>query len=71
MLIYAKGEADPVTYEVRNSGKRLEVAALDLSGSLEDILDRVEQIADRIRRLRDEARIQLLGLGSQFDGVMC
>ena len=52
MLIYAEGEADPVIHDVRNSGKRLEVAALDLSGSLGDILIRVEDIADRIRRLR-------------------
>ena len=42
-------------HEVRHSGKSLEVAALDLSGTLEDILDRVNELADRIRRLRDEA----------------
>ena len=31
LLIYAEGEDEPATYEVRNAGKRLEVAALDLS----------------------------------------
>ena len=52
MLIYAEGEADPVIHDVRNSGKRLEVAALDLSGSLGEILDRINELADRIRGLR-------------------
>ena len=39
-------------HDVRNSGKRLEVAALDLSGSLGEILDRINELADRIRGLR-------------------
>ena len=57
MLIYAKDEVEiePVIHEVRHSGKSLEVAALDLSGTLEDIIDRVNELVDRIRRLRDEA----------------
>ena len=54
MLIYAEGEADPMIHDVRNSGKRLEVAALDLSGTLEEILHRVGKLAGRIRRLRNE-----------------
>ena len=54
MLIYAEGEADPVIHDVRNSGKRLEVAALDLSGTLEEILHRVGKLAGRIRQLRNE-----------------
>ena len=49
LLIYAKGEADKATYEVRLSGKQLEVAALDLSGTLEDVLKRVEVLADVVR----------------------
>ena len=53
MLIYAKGEAEPVIHEIRHSGKKLQVAALDLSGSLEDILKHVEQMADSIRKLRE------------------
>ena len=56
MLIYAKGEADEVVHTVRHSGKRLEVAALDLSGTLEDVLARVKKLADRVRKMRDEAR---------------
>ncbi len=56
MLIYALGEAEPTTYHIRNSGRRLEVAALDLRDTLEEVLKRVECIADRIKELRDEAQ---------------
>ncbi len=56
LLIYAKGEAQPAEYLVRNSGKRLEVAALDLSGEVEEILASIGGLARRVRRLRDEAR---------------
>ena len=49
LLIYAEGEADTATYEVRNAGKRLEVAALDLSGTLDQVLERVQVLADEIR----------------------
>ena len=56
MLIYAQGEEEPVVHEVRYSGKRLEVAALDLSGSLEQVLDRVGGLAGKVRALGDEAR---------------
>ena len=55
LLVYAKGEADVATYTVRHSDKRLEVAALDLSGSLDDVLKRVRDLAERARTLRDEA----------------
>ncbi len=55
MLIYAKGEADPIIHQVRHSGKRLEVAALDLSRSFDDILNQVEDLADRVKRLRNAA----------------
>ena len=59
LLVYVKGEADVATYTVRHSdkrsGKRLEVAALDLSGSLEAVLKRVRGLADKARALRDEA----------------
>ena len=55
LLVYAKGEADAATYTVRDSRKRLEVAALDLSGTLDDVLDRVDGLADKARALRDEA----------------
>ena len=49
LLIYAKGESDEGAYEVRNAGKRLEVAALDLFGTLDQVLKRVEVLATRIR----------------------
>ena len=55
MLIYAKGEADTATYQVRHSRKRLDVAALDLSGSLDEILEDVRRLAGEVRVLRDEA----------------
>ncbi len=50
MLIYAQGDAEPATYQIRNSGKRLEVAALDLRGDLTEVLVRVKGIADRIKK---------------------
>ena len=56
MLIYAQGEADTATYQVRYSGKRLEVTALDLSGGLDETLKRVAHLAIRVRELRDQAR---------------
>ena len=56
MLIYAQGEADEASYRVRKSGKRLEVATLDLEGTLQDVLRRVDRVAARVRNLRKEAR---------------
>ena len=52
LLVYAEGE--PATYHVRHSGKRLEVAALDLSETLEEVLTRVGCVANKVRALRDE-----------------
>ena len=48
LLIYAKGEADTAEYRVKHSGKLLEVVALDLSGTLEKVLERVKEIARKI-----------------------
>ena len=56
LLIYAKGEADTATYQVRQSGKRLHIAAVDLSGTLDEIFERVVALADRVKALRNEAR---------------
>ena len=56
LLIYAQGEAEGATYDIRHTCKQLEVVALDLSGSLEEILERVMAIAHRIEFLRDRAR---------------
>ena len=44
----------PATYHVRHSGKRLEVAALDLSGTLDALLERVGCLARRVKALRNE-----------------
>lgn len=55
LLVYAQGEAMPVSYRVRSANKRLDVMALDLSGSLEDVLERVKMVATRIRELRQDA----------------
>ena len=55
MLIYAKGEADRADYTVRHCGKVLKVAALDLSGNLEEVLGRVKKLAEEIKALRKEA----------------
>ena len=56
LLIYAQGEAKTATYTVRNSGKLLQVAALDLGGSLDAVLARVDGLAGKITELRDDAR---------------
>ena len=72
LLIYAEGEREPAAYTVRHSGKRLEVATLDLSGALEEILDRVGDLAQRIRRLRRSAiqQASLPGASSgEVDGL--
>ncbi len=55
LLIYAQGEAEAATYKIRNTCKQLEVVSLDLSGSLEEVLDRVKDIACKIKSLRKEA----------------
>ena len=52
MLIYAQGEAEVADYTVRHSGKTLKVAALDLSGNLEQVLGRVRNLAEQIKALR-------------------
>ena len=49
LLVYAQGEADVATYTVRHSRKRLEVTSLDMSGTLEEILDEVSTLAERVR----------------------
>ena len=52
LLVYAQGETDDAVHMVRHAGKRLEVSALDLSGTIDDLRRRVEGLADRVRRLR-------------------
>ena len=51
LLVYAQGEREPATYMVRHAGKRLEVATLDLSRDLEEVLARIGDLAQRITGL--------------------
>lgn len=55
LLIYAKGEAEPAIFTLRGSRRRLEVVALDLSGTLDEVLARLGTIAARVKDLRDGA----------------
>ena len=52
LLIYAQGEEDPRSHTVKHIGKRLEVVAVDLSGSPDEILAEVFRIAAMIRLMR-------------------
>ena len=52
LLIYAQGEEAPTVYAVRHAGKLLEVMAVDLSGSPQQILTEVGNVAGRIRKMR-------------------
>ena len=56
LLIYAQGEARPANYHyrVRYAGTCLHVAALDLSGSHDELLARIRELADLVRALRRE-----------------
>ena len=56
LLVYAQGEADDVVHAVRHAGKRLEVSALDLSGTIDDLRRRIDGLAERVRRLRRAVR---------------
>ena len=55
MLIYAKGEADTAAYHIRNVDKTVEVASLDISGTLNDILMNVRGLGRKVMRLRQGA----------------
>ena len=56
LLAYAQGEADTATYQVCNAGKRLEVVAVDLAGTIDELRASVDRVAARVRALRDDAR---------------
>ena len=49
LLVYAAGEDEPRSYEIKHAGKTIEVASLDLSGTPEEILDEVGRLAERVR----------------------
>lgn len=55
MLIYAQGEAEPTIHRVRHAGKRLQVVAVDLSGSPAELLDGISKLAEGVRAMRIEA----------------
>ena len=52
LLIYAKGEADELVHRVRYAEKRLEIAALELSGSIKSLHVGIADLARRVRALR-------------------
>ena len=56
LLVYAQGGVDDASYDVRHSGKRLDVASLNIAGTLDETLRNVRTIAKRVVLLRDEAR---------------
>ena len=56
LLIYAKGEHPPDSYRVRNAGKRLEIAEIDLTGNVDKLLSRIDELGKRVRRIRDASR---------------
>ncbi len=49
LLIYASGEAEPNSYQVRFVDKSLEIVALDISGNPRQVLQQIDELADRIR----------------------
>ena len=52
LLIYAHDDQDridPVTYDIPQAGKRIEVAVLDLRGQPNEISQRVEELACKVR----------------------
>ena len=59
LLIYAQGEDESREYSVRHADKRLEVAALDISGTLDETLARVKNLSERIRFFRFSSRSPL------------
>ncbi len=59
-LVYARGEAAERTYQVRYAGTRLEVVAVDLAGSIDELRTSIGRLAARVRALRAEARRQAL-----------
>ena len=52
LLIYAQGEERPIVHAIKHVSKRLEVVAIELSGSPDEILAEVSRIADAIRSMR-------------------
>ena len=55
LLVYAQGETSSAQYQVRHADKLLVVAALDLDGTLDDVLASVQHLAQRVHALRNQA----------------
>ena len=55
LLIYAAGEAEQRNYRIRNGGKTVRVAALDLSRPIDEILDDIGDIAKTVIDLQQTA----------------
>ena len=49
LLIYAKGESESGVHRIRNTGKTIEVASIDLAGEPDAILKEVGRLACRIK----------------------
>ncbi len=62
LLIYAAGETDEATHQIRHAGKTLRVMTLDLQGTPDTILARIDDVAREVRRLRGGNRVA----GAQF-----
>ena len=56
LLIYAKGERPPASYRVRNAGKCLEIAEVDLDGDPDELMFRICELAKRVLRIRAASR---------------
>ena len=56
LLIYAEGEANDVVHRVPHAGKQLEIATLDLSGSIDNLRAEIGKLAERVRALHRDAR---------------
>ena len=56
LLVYAKGEADPVVHHVCHANKRIEVVAVDLEGDIAAIDKSIAELACRVHALR-KARV--------------
>ena len=52
LLIYARGEGDPLSYRVVHLGKQLQIMALDLEQPPDAVLGQIDVVARRIRRMR-------------------
>ena len=57
VLIYARGEAEPVTHVIPFAEKQLHVTALDLAGEPHEILAEIGDVSGLIRRLYRRSQV--------------